>query len=255
MQFPLSPAFRHSFRYIPRVRSGRIGKVAISVRRFGDYPNMPPIPRNQVLVVGATRGLGASLAATYAADKFSVFATSRSGPPSDPIKGVEYINNIDVASEDAGPSLAAQLKKFSAKLNIVFVTAGYFPSESFDEPNFENEVKTYKICAVGPVFIVQNLVKAGLMAENSKIILVSSESGSITLRHSSEGGGNYAHHASKSALNMVGKLLSMDVSEKKVAVGMVHPGFMRTDMTKNVGFDKFYDQGGGEHSSFKRVYS
>jgi NAD(P)-dependent dehydrogenase (short-subunit alcohol dehydrogenase family) len=73
---------------------------------------------------------------------------------------------------------------------------------------------------------------------------VSSESGSIALRHPKEGGGNYAHHASKAALNMVGKLLSMDLRDRGVVVSIVHPGFMRTDMTRGVGFDKFWDDGG-----------
>ena len=101
-----------------------------------------------------------------------------------------------------------------------------------------------------PVFIVHHLVKANLLQEGSKVILVSSESGSINLRHEKEGGGNYGHHASKAALNMVGKLLSLDLKEKKIAVGIVHPGFMRTEMTKGVGFDKYWDAGGGESVSF-----
>ena len=82
----------------------------------------------------------------------------------------------------------------------------------------------YKTSAIGPVFIVHHLVKAGLVSKGAKVILVSSESGSITLRHESEGGGNYGHHASKSALNMVGKLLSLDLKEPGIAVGIVHVG-------------------------------
>lgn len=54
----------------------------------------------------------------------------------------------------------------------------------------------------------------------------------------------YSHHASKAAENMVGKLLSLDLKDTGVAVGMVHPGFMRTEMTASVGFDKFWDAGG-----------
>ena len=69
---------------------------------------------------------------------------------------------------------------------------------------------------------MHHLVKAGFLDKGSKVILVSSESGSIALRHESEGGGNYAHHASKAALNMVGKLLSFDLKEKDIAVGIVH---------------------------------
>jgi NAD(P)-dependent dehydrogenase (short-subunit alcohol dehydrogenase family) len=96
----------------------------------------------------------------------------------------------------------------------------------------------YKTSAIGPVFLIQSLVTASAIGKGSKIILVSSESGSITLRHESEGGGMYGHHGSKAALNMVGKLLAFDLESKGIAVGLVHPGFMRTEMTKSVGFDE-----------------
>lgn len=104
----------------------------------------------------------------------------------------------------------------------------------------------YTTSAVAPVFIVHRLVKAHLLGSGSKLVLVSSEAGSIALRHEVEGGGNYAHHASKAALNLVGRLLSLDLADKGVIVSIVHPGFMRTEMTKGVGFDKYWDDGGGE---------
>ena len=104
----------------------------------------------------------------------------------------------------------------------------------------------YTTSAIAPVFIVHALRKAGLLRAGSKIVLVSSESGSITLRHEKEGGGNYAHHASKAALNMTGKLLSLDLKDAGVIVSVVHPGFMRTEMTKGVGFDQYWDDGGGK---------
>lgn len=94
----------------------------------------------------------------------------------------------------------------------------------------------YTTSSIAPVFIVHRLVQAGLMKQGSKVVLVSSESGSITLRHETEGGGNYGHHASKAALNMVGKLLSLDLKDKGVG----------TEMTKGVGFDQFWDSGGGK---------
>lgn len=129
------------------------------------------------------------------------------------------------------------------------IAAGYFETEDFGSskgPNHAAEQQMYVTSAIAPVFIVQRLHAAGRLKKGSKILLVSSESGSITLRHEKEGGGNYAHHASKAALNMVGKLLSLDLKEEGVVVSLVHPGFMRTDMTKGVGFDKYWDEGGGE---------
>lgn len=129
------------------------------------------------------------------------------------------------------------------------ITAGHFSTEDISAekgPNWDQELQMYTTSSVAPVFIVHRLVHAGLLHQGSKVILVSSEAGSIGLRHEKEGGGNYAHHASKSALNMVGKLLSLDLKEKGVIISIVHPGFMRTDMTKGVGYDKYWDAGGGE---------
>lgn len=150
-------------------------------------------------------------------------------------------------------------------MNPQIITAGYFATEDFvNGPKWDEQVKMYSryfpmsqnyqivsakafplaTSAVSPPFIVHSLFRAKNITRGSKILLISSESGSITLRHEKEGGGNYGHHASKSALNMVGKLLSLDLKEHGIIVSILHPGFMRTEMTKGVGFDKYWDDGG-----------
>ena len=128
------------------------------------------------------------------------------------------------------------------------ISAGHFTTEDLTAdkgPNWNEEVLMYTTSAIAPVFLVHRLLHAGLLQSGTKVVLVSSESGSIALRHPTEGGGNYAHHASKAALNMVGRLLSLDLADKGVVVSIVHPGFMRTEMTRGVGFDKFWEDGGG----------
>ena len=175
----------------------------------------------RALIVGATRGLGACLASQYASKSYTVFGTSRSeSPPQNTAEKIQWITGVDVASESAGSIIAKHVG--NKALDIVIINAGYFATESFDKPDFQAEIKMYSTSAIGPVFIVHHLYKAGALKKGSKVILISSESGSITLRHSSEGGGNYGHHASKAASNMVGKLLSLDLEEKGVAVGVVH---------------------------------
>ena len=199
---------------------------------------------SKILVIGASRGLGEALAKQYASGGSHVYGTARSSSPPQETTSlpITWIGNVDVSSESAGSTIADGLK--GTTIDTVFITAGYFGKESFDEPNFEAEVQMYKISSIGPVFMVHHLVKARTLRKGSKVILLSSESGSITLRHESEGGGMFGHHASKTALNMVGKLLSLDLKDRGIAVCLLHPGFMRTEMTRSVGFDKFWDAGG-----------
>ncbi|KAJ6506972.1 oxidoreductase [Mycena sanguinolenta] len=160
------------------------------------------------LVVGATRGLGAALSLVYAQATQSTPPRAPPRRPRPPHPHIIWIPSIDIATESAGPTLAAALP-VSIVLDTVVVCAGYFVTETLDDVKWGADAQMY----------------------TAWVTLVSA--GSITLRHLSESGGNYAHHASKAALNVVGKLLSLDLKERGVAVGVVHPGFMRTDMTRD----------------------
>jgi NAD(P)-dependent dehydrogenase (short-subunit alcohol dehydrogenase family) len=66
-----------------------------------------------VLIIGATRGLGASLANTYASDPSNtVYGTTRSStaPSDDKIsKAVKWVPNIDLMSPAVGKTLVNQL--------------------------------------------------------------------------------------------------------------------------------------------------
>lgn len=92
-----------------------------------------------VLIFGATRGLGASLTKHYADLGNFVFATSRSSPP-ESSKRILFIEDIDIAKVAAGAKLVDALKLSVNMIDLVIITAGYFATETFDQPDFENEV-------------------------------------------------------------------------------------------------------------------
>ncbi|KAA6415216.1 MAG: hypothetical protein FRX48_01969 [Lasallia pustulata] len=167
----------------------------------------------------------------YAGDsKNFVFATSRSAETPESTQNISYISGIDVASESAGATLVSHLKAAKRSPDTVIITAGYFGTESFDEPKWADEIKMYTTSAVGPVFLVHHLIKAGLMQEGSKIMLVSSESG--------------REHHLEARERRRRDTAELGPEGKGIAVGIVHPGFMRTEMTQGVGFDKFWEEGG-----------
>jgi short-subunit dehydrogenase len=194
-----------------------------------------------ILIIGATRGLGKALTEYYASKpENEVYGTSRSSEaPSSPSgPNIHWITSVDLSKGPNFDNIAKGVKE--DQLNTAIITAGYFETEDFGQSKWDEEIKMYILSSVAPVFVVEALVRNSKLEKGSKVILVSSESGSITLRHEQEGGGNFGHHGSKAASNMVGKQLSFDLKPKGIAVGIVHPSFMRTEMTKGVGFDKFW---------------
>jgi NAD(P)-dependent dehydrogenase (short-subunit alcohol dehydrogenase family) len=202
----------------------------------------------KILIVGGTRGLGAALVTLYASKpSTTVYATSRSStPPTDVAltkPNINWLQNINLTKPTCGEDLASQLTDIS--INTVIITAGIFKLESFPDPNWETQVATYTTSSIAPLFIVSALFRAKLLAKSAspptRIVLISSEAGSLTLAGAG-GGGNYAHHASKSALNMAGLQLHYDLKPHGIAVYMVHPSFMRTEMTKGVGFDVAWEE-------------
>jgi NAD(P)-dependent dehydrogenase (short-subunit alcohol dehydrogenase family) len=178
------------------------------------------------LIIGATRGLGKALADQYISLGAVVYGTARKPvTDGDSAAAIKWISGVDVGTEGAAKTIVDGYKE-SSPIDLLLVSAGFFGKESFEELDWKAQETMYKTSAIGPVFLVSGLVKAGLLKSGSKVIMVSSEAGSISLRHEKEGGGNYAHHASKAALNMVTRLLSIDLKDKDIAVGAVHPGFM-----------------------------
>ena len=65
--------------------------------------------------------------------------------------------------------------------------------EDINELDWEAQLKMYKISAISPLFVTSALVKAKAFASNAKLVLISSEAGSIRLRTEEEGGGMFGH--------------------------------------------------------------
>ncbi|KAJ3998126.1 hypothetical protein F5050DRAFT_1567927 [Lentinula boryana] len=218
------------------------------------------------LVVGASRGLGLELAKTLHSRNYQVFATTRSPDAhirkelgSDFPQEINIVPNIDLKQEDAGKRIVSYLKGDlglgvekggeTKKLDLVIMNAGVFKADTLKDPNWEDLLEMHKVVSIAPVMVASHLYNSSLFAAPSKFILITSEGGSIAFRTREEGGGNYGHHSSKAAANMVGKLLSNDLYDEQVTVGLIHPGFMKTDMTEGVGYDKFYESGGAVEPS------
>lgn len=184
-----------------------------------------------VLVTGGNRGIGRTIAEEYVRQGARVIITSRAAFT---LPGAQVIDGIEMQSDSCGEQVAAVLAKAGIKVDILINNAGYFyePVETLTSLNYEEEMKMIDICAIGPLRITSALVKAGLLGHQAKVIIISSQGGSIAWRLTQNPAGHdYGHHMSKAAANMAGVLMAQELQGQGIAVALLHPGFNKTDMT------------------------
>ena len=103
-----------------------------------------------------------------------------------------------------------------------------------DSLNFEEQLKQIDICALGPLRVNSALVNAGALAKDAKLVIITSQAGSVEWRttQNKDEGGDYGHHMSRAACNIAGVLQAEELRKKGYTVILLHPGFNRTEMTK-----------------------
>lgn len=77
--------------------------------------------------------------------------------------------------------------------------AGYFyePEETLENINFPEQMKQVDICAVGPLRVSAAFVHGNLLKKGSKIIMITSQGGSVSWRFTQNPNGHdYGHHVS-----------------------------------------------------------
>lgn len=129
-----------------------------------------------------------------------------------------------MTSDEAVSRLAQQLE--GKQLDIVVLNAGILRSDSLDRLDFEDIRAQLEVNALGPLRLAAALRKS--LHKGSKIGIITSRMGSIADNGS---GGAYGYRMSKAAVNAAGVSLARDLKEEGVAVAIIHPGFVKTDMT------------------------
>jgi NAD(P)-dependent dehydrogenase (short-subunit alcohol dehydrogenase family) len=191
------------------------------------------VPANRsVLVVGASRGLGEAIAATYVAHGSRVVGTVR-GDARTPLHdlaasagGMVEIEHVDVTAPEEIDALRARLS--GRRFDLLFVVAGIssalpdataasIPDGAFAQMMFTN--------ALGPVRVVEAL--QDLVEPAGTIAIMSSGQGSIT---NNTRGGFEVYRATKSALNQLMRSYAARHAREDRALLLMAPGWVRTEL-------------------------
>lgn len=182
----------------------------------------------KVLVTGANRGIGLELCKQLSSRGDEIIAVCRAS--SDDLRSldVRVIDNIDVSSGQSIELLRDQLA--NVKLDWLINNAGILAVESLDGLNFETIEQQFRVNSMGPLRVTAALLDN--LSDGSKVGIITSRMGSIDDNTS---GGYYGYRMSKAAVNMAGASLAHDLRPRGVAVALLHPGMVATEMTGRQG--------------------
>ena len=185
------------------------------------------------LVTGTNRGIGLEFVGQLLARGEQVIATCRDvDKAADLMKLDERHTNLEVLELDvAKPDSLTNLPKRLADREIdVFINnAGVYGPRDADFGNIKGDdwAQTLHINAVAPILLTQLLLPLLSASKLKKLVYITSKMGSVG---DNSGGGQYVYRSSKAALNAAVKSLAIDLADQGFSVGLIHPGWVKTDM-------------------------
>ncbi len=181
-----------------------------------------------VVITGANRGIGLALVQEYKARDAFVVGICRSSSPTLDALADRVVADIDVSEAASVARLADAIDDL--EVDLLINNAGVLYGETLGNIDYATVLKQLEVNAMGPLRVTEQLLP--YLNDGAKIALITSRMGSIADNGS---GAYYGYRMSKAALNAAGKSLARDLVSRKIAVGILHPGFVQTDMVNHAG--------------------
>lgn len=184
-----------------------------------------------ILITGANRGIGLALTRRYLDRGDRVIAACRTASDELRATGAQVEAGVDVTDGQALDALAERLE--GEAIDVLLLNAGVLERDAFgsiDEDGFEAMRRQFEVNTLGPLRVAQALRER--LADGAKVAIITSRMGSMADNTS---GGSYGYRASKAAVNAVGKSLAVDLAPRGIAVLLLHPGYVATDMVGGKG--------------------
>jgi len=180
-----------------------------------------------VVITGASRGIGLELASLALGRGDRVLAVARKPEESPELRALrnKYPNTLEVAAielTDAGAceALSEALSEWKS-VDVLINNAGVY----LKGDGTEDFLMSFHVNSVVPFQVTKELLPKLRKSAEPKVAQITSLMGSI---EDNESGGSHAYRASKAALNMISKCFARD--EKWLISTVIHPGWVQTRM-------------------------
>ena len=180
-----------------------------------------------LVISGANRGIGLEMARQLSDRGDTVIALVRTSSSELDALGIEVITGIDVTKDD----LSELTERFKARhIDVLINNAGLLQRTTLADLNLDAMRRQFEVNTLGPIKLTAALLPS--LSTGSKVVHITSRMGSI---EDNDSGSHYGYRMSKAALNCASKSMSVDLASQGIAVCVLHPGWVRTDMTGHNG--------------------
>ncbi|MFX0061761.1 MAG: SDR family oxidoreductase [Candidatus Hermodarchaeota archaeon] len=192
-----------------------------------------------IFITGTNRGLGLEFVKQYLKRGEDVIATCRK-----PDKAVELqslknhynekltILQLEVTNQKSRDEAYEKVKQKFKKIDFLINNAGIRSggeknSYTLGELHKEDIGKVFQVNSISPLLLIEKFLDLVEKSDTPKIINITSGLGSIGRKTMIF---RYSYCASKSALNMFSKMMSIELKSKGIIVLALHPGHVKTDL-------------------------
>lgn len=184
-----------------------------------------------VAITGAGRGIALELTKQHVEAGDRVFALVRNPEGAADLNalaaasgGLLTVHQMDVgddASVKAGASSTG-----SEGIDILYNVAGIAGpmAPELDTADWGAWNEALNIMVMGPLRVMQAFLPR--LGDGAKVMNISSQLAASTWPY----GGFYAYSAAKAGLNRMMRSVAIDVKDRGIVIGLIHPGWVQTDM-------------------------
>lgn len=183
----------------------------------------------KILITGASRGIGKSIALKSKKKGYQVIGTSTtpSGVKSLKREGIEALE-LDFLNKESTESFNNQLLENHSDISILINNAGITRDNIVLRMTEEEWMDVLNVHLNGAFIISKTILKFMLKRRWGRIINITSTSASLGNR----GQANYA--AAKSGVEAFSRSLAKEVGSRGITVNSIAPGYIETDMTNTL---------------------
>jgi NAD(P)-dependent dehydrogenase (short-subunit alcohol dehydrogenase family) len=209
-----------------------VGLASVSIELKPQPAQGQPVDAPTVLITGSNRGIGLAFAEAYAERGWNVIATCRTPVKAHKLKELAekykhvLIEEMDVSDFSEIDALA--LKYENRSIDLLLNNAGILVGiEQIRLGNIDYDLleNMFNVNSIGPLKVSEAFLDNVASSNQKKIVTmttIGASIGSVTRQ------GAYQYRASKAAVNMIMRIMSFEVADRGVIIGLVHPGMVDT---------------------------